>query len=450
MKNQLPRVRIIDTQFVVDMAHQEFRQADNPNNRIPFRDTLDNGDHIALLYDNENKNVFKGNLSKVSMDDDVHIVTLPPLAAIDSGVGQSTGRKELYHFAQWMDARDIALGQPILPPIVTIDNTEFLIDKRIGELREVDMVHNRIPFSELRATQGNMLEFLYDPKTKNAFRGLPEELQSRPDIKHIILPPMTAVDPLSIKRSLMHITRQTGERKQSEELMENHRPKFRLFDTEFIVDNACQEFQQADNPGNRIPFRDTLNNGDHIAMVYDKGNKNVFKGDCSTLTVQDGVFLVCLPARFDSGEGYYPAGIKLYPFVLPVEAKDFGQDNVKPLLRYPTILIDRTEFMADLKRGEFQEVGKPENRISFSELHPRWGGTLQFLYDPNTRNVFNKSQRELQLQPDIRHILLPPLAAIHPLMVKFSLASTMRQIEKAKQEHETQSPRTKRSKGKRP
>ncbi len=215
MKNYLPKVNIFDTPFIIDTERKEFRQADDPGNRIPFKDTHDNGDHIAILYDRRSKNVFKGNLAEVNLFDDVHLVTLPPLIAIDPSVGQRTGRKELYHFAQWMDADDVKKGSPLLMPTVKIDGTLFFVDRRLEELRQEKALHNTIPFSELLTVRGDMLEFLYDPKTKNAFRGTAEELRSRDDIKHVILPPMVVTDPLTFRNSVTKNAREK-DKQQSE------------------------------------------------------------------------------------------------------------------------------------------------------------------------------------------------------------------------------------------
>lgn len=82
-KRQLPIVKIHDTDFYVDLKGLEFRQVDNPNNAISFRDVQDNGDHTSVMYDPKTKNAFQGTWHEMSEREDVKLLRLPAMINLD-------------------------------------------------------------------------------------------------------------------------------------------------------------------------------------------------------------------------------------------------------------------------------------------------------------------------------------------------------------------------------
>ena len=80
---KLPILRIHDTDFYVDLFQLEFRQVDNPANKISFRDVQDNIDHTQVMYDPKTKNAFKGTWGEMSMREDLVLVNLPAAINLD-------------------------------------------------------------------------------------------------------------------------------------------------------------------------------------------------------------------------------------------------------------------------------------------------------------------------------------------------------------------------------
>jgi hypothetical protein len=82
-QRQLPTVKIHDTDFYVDLKGLEFRQVDNPNNAISFRNVQDNGDHTSVMYDPKTKNAFQGTWHEMSQGEDVKLIRLPAMINLD-------------------------------------------------------------------------------------------------------------------------------------------------------------------------------------------------------------------------------------------------------------------------------------------------------------------------------------------------------------------------------
>lgn len=177
MKEQLPTVLIHDRYFQMDVRASEFREVTNDTNRIPFREVQDNGDHLLIAYDKKTHNAFQGSIEELSSSKEVQVVRLPSWKEIArSNEQQATTMTEP--------------SGPKFLPIISIAGTDFTADVRLEELRQTQQPHNRISFDVLD-TVGKGLGFFYDPKTRNAFEGTKEELDTRRDIRLIILPPMS-------------------------------------------------------------------------------------------------------------------------------------------------------------------------------------------------------------------------------------------------------------------
>lgn len=82
-QRQLPKVKIHDTDFYVDLKRLEFRQVDEPKNAISFRNVQDNEDHTAVVYDPKTRNAFQGTWEELMARKDVEVIRLPALINLD-------------------------------------------------------------------------------------------------------------------------------------------------------------------------------------------------------------------------------------------------------------------------------------------------------------------------------------------------------------------------------
>jgi hypothetical protein len=74
----------MDTEFIVDLQQHEFRQQDNPGNRISFNDVLPLKEaKLGLFYDPVTKNAFRGTLGEKQVRSDVTYIELPGFAVLD-------------------------------------------------------------------------------------------------------------------------------------------------------------------------------------------------------------------------------------------------------------------------------------------------------------------------------------------------------------------------------
>ncbi len=80
-QRELPQVDFAGTLFYVDIKNHEFRQVDNPYNRITLGNVSEQGMFTHFLYDTETKNRYTGNGNNVP--DYVRIVLVPPLSDLD-------------------------------------------------------------------------------------------------------------------------------------------------------------------------------------------------------------------------------------------------------------------------------------------------------------------------------------------------------------------------------
>lgn len=86
-------------------------------------------------------------------------------------------------------------------PVVTIGGTDFYVDVRAEEFREVARSDNRISFDEL-LWKGDHCELLYDRDTKNVFYGDMDEAAGDPSVQWVKLPPPGELDPVGIRQKV--------------------------------------------------------------------------------------------------------------------------------------------------------------------------------------------------------------------------------------------------------
>lgn len=166
---QLPKLKIHDTEFYVDAERQEFRQVDNEDNHIAFHDLQDRTVYVSLFFDMKTKNVYRGDFETLYHNGDVQLVKLPPF---DQLIKPDATRKL---------------------PVVTIAGTEFYVDVRLEELRQTDSPRNTISFDEFSETFNGKNTVLFDCKSKNVYRGTEKEMANR-DVVLIKLPSLFEMD----------------------------------------------------------------------------------------------------------------------------------------------------------------------------------------------------------------------------------------------------------------
>lgn len=84
MKN-LPKIRILDHDFYVDIAARQFEDAGSPSNVISFEHLVlaDSATYYILNYDPKTNNAFKGEYIEFLQRKDLVIVTVPLLETLN-------------------------------------------------------------------------------------------------------------------------------------------------------------------------------------------------------------------------------------------------------------------------------------------------------------------------------------------------------------------------------
>lgn len=81
-------------------------------------------------------------------------------------------------------------------PEINIGGTQFYLDLRLNEFREVNDFSNRIDLDLLKDTD-NGYQLLFDPKIKNIFSGTQAEFEKREmELVVVSLPSLEKMDPL--------------------------------------------------------------------------------------------------------------------------------------------------------------------------------------------------------------------------------------------------------------
>ena len=81
-------------------------------------------------------------------------------------------------------------------PTIEIAGTEFFVDLRRMELREVANPDNKITFYDFR-DNGDHLLLLYDTETHNAYQGPGRKLAETGKVKRVRLQPLDQLDPFT-------------------------------------------------------------------------------------------------------------------------------------------------------------------------------------------------------------------------------------------------------------
>lgn len=186
MERRLPILDIEGTAFIVDVARQELREQDDPENVISFLEMTDHGTHYTLVYDPDTKNLpeFMGEYLELK---------IPQMAALDpDGMSLAYGLSLMHtevktDFEIIVNQELVALREKGVLPVIEIAGHPFYVDIRMDSLRpKDDFSTTGIQFAEIEdclTEDESTYTVPYDPNTKeyveldfNSITAIPEGL----------------------------------------------------------------------------------------------------------------------------------------------------------------------------------------------------------------------------------------------------------------------------------
>lgn len=199
MATLLPRVMVGRHEYEVDMPAGELRSVKDQSKALELFKMDPEGDNLAFWYNHETQKI----VANPSSEDQKKIERISlPLESLDlefmKKIASETREtetlirsgKSIYSNPGGIHAATrITVDQPRLLPMINLYGTEFFLDLRLKELREVNNIHNKIPWHALEQTEFHFL-LMYDTTTKNVFTGTEEQAKQRDDVRELILPPL--------------------------------------------------------------------------------------------------------------------------------------------------------------------------------------------------------------------------------------------------------------------
>ena len=85
-------------------------------------------------------------------------------------------------------------------PIFRIGGTDFFVDIRLDEFRQVDASWNRISMDEIGETADGLTELVFDSQTRNIYEGIIDPDNIPGHVKLVIIPPLKELDPIGLAR----------------------------------------------------------------------------------------------------------------------------------------------------------------------------------------------------------------------------------------------------------
>jgi hypothetical protein len=204
MEKALPLYTIEGTDFLVDAAKNELRQADNSENTISFSDMVFKQTHYEFMYDPAQKN-FPG---EIDLEGTLfHQVKVPQLTDLDpAAMGEKYGLgpdelKGKNDFEVIIDQEQLALRRAGILPVIQVAGDPFIVDLRLHELRAKDEPWNRIDLRTLTVSEdGDRYGFLYHQPSKQALEFDPDMLSLPKDAVFVEIPNEFGLDPFKIAR----------------------------------------------------------------------------------------------------------------------------------------------------------------------------------------------------------------------------------------------------------
>jgi hypothetical protein len=192
----LPKLMLGRHEFFVDFRRGEFRSVSNPDNTIELFKLELEKDKFLLWFDNA-----KGSLiTDPAQTKDIHAIRLQlPIRALDpdffKSVQQDTraaeelvrSGKSVYNQPGGIHSWEGKSAGPL--PVVNLYGTDFFVDLRVQELRQVNDLNNKIPWRALDEEEFHF-NLWYNTKTKNEFIGTLEQAKQTEGVKLLVLPPL--------------------------------------------------------------------------------------------------------------------------------------------------------------------------------------------------------------------------------------------------------------------
>lgn len=216
METLLPRVMVGKHEYEVDMLAGELRSVKDKSKALEFFKMDVEGDKLAFWYNHETQKI----VGAPSPQDQQHIQRVSfPLQSLDPAFSKKIAAeaeeaealiragKSIYSNPEGIHAQiPIEGNSPQLLPVINLYGTEFFLDLRLKEFRQVDNFNNKIQW---HALDQDALHFMlwYNTTTKNAFTGTFEQARQREDVKALVLPPLDLMIRDGVKRHMEKINR---------------------------------------------------------------------------------------------------------------------------------------------------------------------------------------------------------------------------------------------------
>jgi hypothetical protein len=180
--NALREFDICGDIFLIDLPKGSLSEKGREGNYMRFVDMKMSREGFEFLYDSIDKNIFKGTVTERNQRPDVFVVKLSVQRIIDPD-----------HPDNQLKNNESLMRKL---PVVDIGGTEFFLDMRLQEFRQVINPFNTIQFEEFTDTEKGM-EILFDSSKRTVFHGTPDELKERQiEIKNVQLQPLWKLDPV--------------------------------------------------------------------------------------------------------------------------------------------------------------------------------------------------------------------------------------------------------------
>jgi len=194
-------------EYVVDLYQGELRSVSDPKKTIDvFKMEKEHGEYW-FWYNSKEMKMERGD-HHVSKDwSYVRFVPFNADPDFFKRIGEESREQEKIiradqsYYSKPYDQRESVKEDrmPRLLPMINVYGTEFFLDMRLKELRQVDDPTNRIDYRQLSIDEFHHVIF-FDTRTRNAFNGTYEQARQTDSVKQIILPPLDLMIRDGVKR----------------------------------------------------------------------------------------------------------------------------------------------------------------------------------------------------------------------------------------------------------
>lgn len=349
MPSQLPTIDLAGTEFFVDVALKQFRQAGDPLNTIQFNDIQRRVDaSFILAYDIKSKGLYPWENASKPYPPHVIEIDVPAPHVLDPVAFEPIHR-----------------GHP--RPTFWIGETAFEVDVFNMELIEKDDPGNKIRFGWMD-DHGDYYEFPFDRKDKTM-----SFLQSD-DWVFVRVPQMTQLDPVGMANkhglAVHYVLGKTDFELMVDQTLLARRkngelPTLRIGDTELVVDIPRDGLREKGSTAVVVDFGRLRAHEDDVLspFYFDTKTARAWEPPAGLLSIPDSIVMAKIPPE----EALDPYGyaiehhvsqygiLKLHPPLLHFRAEvyDISQSGLPKLVQ-----ANRLSFNAPEKEGEPLTNGK--------------------------------------------------------------------------------------------